>query len=80
MSSPQPARQPARKAPGAIQRAKSSPTIENAVDAISALHDDMIVNQSYQREVNVRMENRLTGVEAGINALLDHFDIPRQKA
>ena len=42
MSAPQPSRQPSRKAPAAITRAKQNPTVGNAVSAIEALHDDMV--------------------------------------
>ena len=42
MSAPQPSRQPSRRAPAAIKRAKEDPTVANAVSAIEAMHDDMV--------------------------------------
>lgn len=72
MSMLQPARRPARKSPAAIRHARATPTTANVVDAIEALHEDIITNQKYQRSVNTYLEN-------GVNALLDHFKIPRPK-
>ena len=42
MGAPQPSRQPSRTAPGAIKHARQTPTVENAVSGIEALHDDMV--------------------------------------
>ena len=85
MSAPQPARQrqPARKAPAAIRQAKDNPSVPNAIAAIDALHEDMVANQRYQRDVNVRLETGISRLEkgilrleTGISSLLEHHKLP----
>ena len=82
MSTPQPTRraQPGSRVSGAIDKAKSNPTSSNLVDAIRAMHDDhtsFVEDEAKRWGGQWKTNQRL---EAGINALLDHFDIPRPTA
>ena len=75
MSAPRPSKQPSRKAPGAIARAKQTPTVGNAVSAIEALHDDMVSEFQVVKGDIATLKSDVATLKSDVTKLLHHFGL-----